>query len=85
MENTTETIRTSIETTLFMAYMCGQDNKTITPERNFKQWLEDNKVIDSVIRICEDYSDLKAREIDVNKLALEVYPVDNQETSKGCI
>lgn len=85
METSLETIRTSIETTLFTAYMCGQDNKTITPDRNFKQWLDNNKVIDSVIRICDEFSELKAKEINIEELALEAYPVDNHETSKGCI
>lgn len=85
METNLESIRTSIETRLFAAYTVGQDNKTITPERNFKEWLDDNKVIDSIIAICGEHAELKANTINLEQLALEAYPIDNQETSKGVI
>lgn len=78
-----EEIKTSLETTMFMAYMCGQNNKTTTPDRNFKSWFEENKILDSLIRICEEYATLPEK-IDVckiNSMGMEL----ERWSYKGCV
>jgi len=57
-EQKIEGIKQALETTMFMAYTCGQNNKTTTPERNFKTWFEDNKILDSLIRLSQEYASI---------------------------
>src|ERR1700741_5208602 len=51
-----EGLNQTIETFMFAAYTVGQENKTTTPERNFKSWFDNNKMLDYFYDIFEEYS-----------------------------
>lgn len=44
-------LKNYINNILYNAYLIGQENKTTTPERNFKDWDERNKITDNVMRV----------------------------------
>lgn len=74
-EEKVEKIKTALETTMFMAYTCGQNNKTISPDRNFKTWFEENKILDSLLRLCDEYTALSSSVDPVNEPLLQMRKV----------